>query len=216
MGGGMGGGGRGNTIMIQMLPKLHIPVPPRRNMKVPLHLIQLQAAINPAAIRLLSPQPRRLPPPRLALPQRHNIMNMLLPETLIMLPANIPLARNHPPVLIPPQLMYPLAIHPLPPVRRLPLQLLGGQDAVARGVLDVDVQVDAAHAQDDVEVEVEDARDALFDGERVLLGAAPPVAQLGPEEEQGDEPHGDGPFAAARGPGYILRFGFGCGEGQES
>lgn len=36
--------------MIKMLPKLRIPVPPRRDMEIPLHLISLQTPVYPAAM----------------------------------------------------------------------------------------------------------------------------------------------------------------------
>ncbi len=133
-------------------------------------------------------------------------MHMLLAKPLRLV---IPLARDHAPMLIPPQLVNPLAIHPMRPGSRVAGEPVGSQDAVARGVLDVDVQVGAAHADDHVEVDGQDVGDALFDGEGVLLGAAPPAGELGPEEEEGDERHGDGPFAARGGVGYVLGFGFG-------
>lgn len=51
-----------HTTMIQMLPKLPIAMPPRRNMKVPLDLIPLNTPINPTTSPLIPPpQSRRLP-----------------------------------------------------------------------------------------------------------------------------------------------------------
>jgi hypothetical protein len=44
----------------------------------------------------------------------------------------------------------------------------------------------------------------------VRLAAAPPAGCLAPEQEQRDEGHGDGPFAAVGRARYILRFRLGC------
>jgi hypothetical protein len=109
--------------------------------------------------------------------------------------------------------MHPLAIHPLRPGRGVARELLGRQDPVPGRVLHIDVQGGAAHVQDNVNVDVERVRDTLLDGKGVLLGAAPPARELGPEEDQRDERDGDSPLAAARGAGYVLRFGFCCGVG---
>ncbi len=43
--------------------------------------------------------------------------------------------------------------------------------------------------------------------------APPPPCEFGEDEEEGDGYHGDGPFSAAGGSGYILRFCFGCWQG---
>lgn len=112
--------------MIQMLriPPLQIPMPPSRNMKIPLHLIQLQTPINATTIRLPSPgwQLRRLSPLRFFPPQRNNIMHMFLAEPLILDP---PFPGHNPPLHIPPQPMHALAIHPLHPHRRIACKSLG-------------------------------------------------------------------------------------------
>jgi hypothetical protein len=100
-------------------------------------------------------------------------MHMLFAKTLIML-RRIPLPGHHPPLLIPPQLMHPLPVHPMRPQRRVPRQGPRGQDAVPGGVLHVDVQVGAAHAHHHVQVDGQDVGDGLLDCEGVLLLAAPP------------------------------------------
>ncbi len=119
------------TGVIQMLAKLHIPMPSRRDMKIPLHLVPLQTPINPTSPRL-APHPRRLaelpPPPA----QRQNIMHVHL------LFLQLPHLRSM-------QAMHPLRINPLLPIRRIPLQHIARQDAIARRILNVDVQVAAFH-----------------------------------------------------------------------
>lgn len=51
-----------HTTMIQMLPKLPISMPPRRNMKVPLDLISFNTPIDPTTSPVIPPpQSRRLP-----------------------------------------------------------------------------------------------------------------------------------------------------------
>ena len=57
------------TGMIQMLAHFHIAMASRRDMKVPLHLIPLQAPINPTTRpRHAPPQPRRFLKPSLLPP----------------------------------------------------------------------------------------------------------------------------------------------------
>ena len=141
-------------------------MPLGRNMKVSLDLIQLQAAKNPTTIRRRAPQPGRPRPLGPLSPERNNIMHMFLPEPLIMT-LQVILPRNHLPLRIPSQLVDALVVDPVLPHRRVAVQLRGGQDPVARRVLHVDVDVLAFHFHDDVEVDVETVRHALFDGEGV-------------------------------------------------
>lgn len=121
--------------MIQMLSKLLIPVAPRRDMKIPLHLIPFQTPINPTRLPLPA-HPRRLaklPPP---LPLRQHIVHVLF-----LLHLQGPAAM---------QSMHVLGIHPLLPVRRIPPQHVACEDPIARCVLHVDVQVRAPHGDHDV------------------------------------------------------------------
>lgn len=106
--------------------------------------------------------------------------------------------------------MHALGIRPLRPDGRVALQTSLGEDAIAGRILDVDVEVVAFHVDDDVEVDLHGVGDSLFDGKGVRFGAAPPAAGFAPEKDEGDDEHGDGPFAAAFGAGYIFWFGFGC------
>lgn len=169
-----------------MLPKLRIPMPSRRDMKVTLHLIPLQTPINPTRLAPTSHprRPRKLPPP---LPLRQHIMNVLF------------LLRLEQPLTAAMQPMHALGVDPLLPVRRIPPQHVARQDAVARGVLYVDVQIRTPHGDDDVEVDLQFVRDALLDAEVVRLVALRPAVQLREGQQQADGEEQAGDLAAAAG-----------------
>lgn len=186
--------------MIQMLPKLHIPVPPRRDVEIALHLIPLQAAINPTRPPL-PPYPRRLRKLPSPLPQRQHVVHVLF---------LLGLARRRTTAMQP---MHALGVDPLLPVRGVAPQQIAGEDAVARGVLHVEVQVRTAHGDDDVEVDLQVVRDALLDAEVVRLVALPPAVQLREGEEQADGEEEGGDLAAAAGGERVGRFGFSCFSG---
>lgn len=112
----------------------------RRNMKVALDFIQLQAAKDPTTIRRRAPQPWR-PRPLGPLPsQRNNIMHMFLAKPFVVA-LQVILPRHHLSVRISSQLVNPLVVHPVLPHRRIAVQLGCGKDPVPRGVLHVDVDV---------------------------------------------------------------------------
>lgn len=79
-----------------------------------------------------------------------------------------------------------MAAGPTHPRRRVAAQHVAREDAVARGILDVDVEVGAEHGDDDVEVDLEFVGDAFFDGEEVGFVAGVPAAELGEGEEGAD------------------------------
>ncbi len=183
-----------------MFAKLHVPMPSCRDMKIPLHLVPFQTPINPTSSRLtLHPRrPAKFPPP---LPQRQHIMHM---HSLL-----IPVQRPHLPSMQP---MDALRIDPLLPVRRIPLQHVACEDAIARRILNVDVQVAASHGYHDIEIDLQLVRDALFHAEIVRLVALPPAVQFGEKEEQADGEQEGGDLAAAPGGERVRWFGFGCGQ----
>ena len=199
--------------MIQMRRKFLIPMPAGRDMKVPLDLIPLQAPINATRIGLLAPPHARalgelLPgvAPDLAQNMMHMRVGLLLRESCAIL-----LAQRL--VLVQPIRRLVVAlIHPQRPAGIVFLQEFTGEDAVARGVLDVDAQHVARHLHDHVEVELEVARHALFHAEVVVFGSLEPGAEFRDREERADEEDEDGPLAAATGGGRVGGFGFGCLE----
>ena len=155
--------------MIQMLPKLHIPMSPRRNMKIPLHLIPLQTPKDPTRLRLHPPfHPRR--PFKLPLLTPHLPQHMSHMRILLLLPQSLPTL----------QLMHPaLHINPLRPRRGITLQHITREDPVAAGILDVDVEVATLHWNHNVEIYLEVVGDAFFDGEEVGFMAGVPSAEFG-------------------------------------
>lgn len=179
--------------MVQVLAT--ITVASGCNVKVTLHPVQVQAAIHAAAIRPALWR-RRLCPLGLLSTKSHNVVHMLLAKALIVgaVPAfaSVQLA-----ILTLAESVHALCVNPLVPCRSIALQLVPSKNAITRCVLDVDVEVVAVHLDNDVEVDLHVVPDTLFDGKRVMLGSAPPLAYLGPQEDAGDEEHGDGPFAAA-------------------
>lgn len=192
--------------MIQVFPLAHVSVAPSRDVEITLHLVQVQTSKDATTIRL-APELRSLSPFRLFPAQRNNIMDVLLPKPFFSVAQlQPPLVRVDLAILIPPELVDALGVDPATPVGRVAMQALLGHDAVAGGVLDVDVNVVARHLDDDIEVDLELVGDFFFDGELVGLAAAPPAGDFGPDEEDGDDGHGDGPFAAAGRARYILGF----------
>lgn len=179
--------------MVQVLAT--IAMTSGRDVKVALHPVQVQAAIHAAAIRPALWR-WRLCPLSLLPTEGHNVVHMLLAKALIVsaMPAfaSVQLA-----ILTLAESVHALCVNPLVPGRSIALQLVSSENAVTRCILDVDVEVIAVHLDNNVEVDLHVVPDALFDGKRVMLGSAPPLAYLGPQEDGGDEEHGDGPFAAA-------------------
>lgn len=189
--------------MVQVLSKLHVPVAPGSDMEVTLHPVQVQATKDATAVTLAAAQLGRLGPLGPLATQAHNVVDVLLAEALLVLlllllgGGHVALARDDAALLVPVQLVVALLVDPLRPHGGVAVQARGREDAVAGGVLDVDVQVGALHAHDRVEIDLHGVAHALLDREGVLLGAAPPPGQLGPDEHEGDDDHGDGPFPAA-------------------
>ena len=160
---------------------------PRRNMKIPLHLVPLQAPINPTRIRTHPPpQLRRLhkqlPLPRP--PRRRQIvmhildilarqpgLHHLLPPPVVILLAPTPHRLIQP--------MHILAAAPLIPHRPVLRQRIARQDPVPGRILDVDVQIRALHRDHDVEVQLQRSRDAGLDGKGVRCRAREPAGGLG-------------------------------------
>ena len=199
-----------HTTVIEMLAQLHIPVSPRSNVKIPLHLIPLHTPKKPTAIRLSMPRHSRrlpkLPPP---LRRAQIIMHVLLPvlpkpriptqvQTLLLRRAQV--------------VQFPIA-PPLHPRRGILLQRHTRQYSVSTRVLHVDMQVLALHLDDDVEIDLQIMADALLHAERVRRVAHPPSSQLGAREPDAGEDEHDGPDAARVGLFGVRRFGF--GEGVE-
>lgn len=165
----------GLTVMVQVFPKLHVSVASSSNVEIALDPIQIQAAKDAAAVA--GPAELRRLRPLGSLPtQAHDVVDVLLPKAFL-----VALARDNLAVLVSVEPVVALDVDPLGPGGRVALELGGGEDAIAGGVLDVDMQVGALHPYDRVQVDLHIVAHTLLDGERMLLGAAPPPRQLGPD-----------------------------------
>ena len=186
-----------------MLAHLHIAMPPRRDVKIPLHLVPLQTAINPTTRpRHAPPQPRRLLEPSLLPPMSQHMVHVRILLLLLGQIPPLPLQRIRP-------------LDPLLPVRGVPRQHLAREDAIARGVLDVDVQVGTEHRDDDVEVDLQLVGDALLDAEEVGFVTGVPAAELGEGQHGADEDQDEGRVTAGGGAAGICGLGFGWEEDHE-
>jgi hypothetical protein len=192
--------------VVQVLSNLAVTVSTSSNVEITLHLVEIKTAVDTAAVRRTLDL-WCLGPFRPLLSSPHNVVNVLLSKTLILVSKVLPPSTSADlSILIPSEFVHSLLVHPLVPVGALPSQLVGGEDAIAGSVLDVDVQISALHTDDDVEVDLHLVGDALFDGKVVCFVAAPPPGDFGPEEDDGDDGHCDCPLAAAGGAGDVFRF----------
>lgn len=156
-----------------MFAKLGITVSTSSNVEISLHLVQVQAAVDATAITAgTPPHPGRLAPLGLLLSERDNVVYVLLTKALVVEAG----AGDDLAVRILAQLVYALVVDPLRPIGGVLLQPRGSEDAVAGGVLYVDVNVLALHFHDNVNVDLHVVADALLDGVGVVLDAAPPLA----------------------------------------
>lgn len=106
--------------------------------------------------------------------------------------------------------MHALCVLPLAPQGGVFLEGLPGKDAIARCVLDVDVNVLAPHGNDHVDVDLQVMADAFFHAVAMRRCADPPALELGCREKEGDD-NDPGCPDAARGSLCLIRgFCFGC------
>lgn len=129
-----------HTVMIQVLSKLHIPMASRRDMKISLHFVPLQATENPT--RALA-SPRRLfellPPLDLVqdMPDMGIALHLLFKQHGVLL-----------------EQMHAPSVDPMAPARGVLAQHVTREDPIARSILHVDVKVVAGHGDDDIEVDL--------------------------------------------------------------
>lgn len=199
------------TAVVQVLAEFHVAMAASGDVEITLHPVQIQVPKHTTAVGGGPLKLWRFGKLGLLAADPHNVVYVLLAEAFVVaVHGHVALAGDDAALVVPVQPVHALVVNPVLPGGGLALEAVGGEDAVACGVLDVDVEVGALHAQDNVHVDLQVVADALLDGEGVLLGAAPPARQLGPDEDDGDEDHGDGPLAAARGARYVLGLRFGC------
>lgn len=89
-------------------------------------------------------------------------------------------------------------------------QQVAGQGAVAGRVLHVDVQVGAAHGDDDIEVDLHIVRNAFLDGEGLCGCAGEPARYFAPREVDACEDEGYCPGGGVTALDKVCLFGFSC------
>lgn len=159
----------GLTVMIQVLSKLHIPVSTRSDVKVALHLVAIQTSKYPTAVCGASN------------PRCFCELLLLLLRQMIMHVQIIHLGKTLPNALI--QLVHAslsILARPLCPTCSILAQQVASECAITSCILHVDVQVGAAHSNDDVEVDLHVMRDALLDGEGLCRCACEPARGFSP------------------------------------
>lgn len=112
--------------MIKMLSEFHIPMPPRCDMKIPLHLIPRQAPIDATTAAPTPRSPTKLPLCAADLAQ--HMSRMGIPFKLLLLGDGQMVEQ-----------MHALGVDPLIPIGGVLAQLVARQDPVAAGVLHVDM-----------------------------------------------------------------------------
>ena len=123
-----------------MLSQFHVAMPSRRDVEVALHLVSLQASINPTTRRWHAPSPPgRLLESSLLLPVSQYMPHMGI--LLLLLREVLPLSIQRIDSLV-----------PLLPIRSVFCQHVPSEYAIARRILHVDVQVRTKHWDYDVEV----------------------------------------------------------------
>lgn len=157
-----------------MFRKFEIPMAPRCDMKISLHLVSLQTAIHPTCRWTSLSQAGRLAeflllPPHLA---QH------MPDVGILLQLNLHLAQ------VLERMQIPLHIYPLHPVGRVAREHISGQNAIPTGVLNIDVEVTAGHGHHDVEIYLQVMRHSFFHAEQVRFMTTVPATKFGEREQE--------------------------------
>ena len=125
---------RERTVVVQMVSDFHVTMPSGRDMKVSLHLISFQTAIDPAASAFTSPHPWRLFEFPLSLFYfSYHVARMRI--TLHLFLCLIPRASTK--LQAPPQ--PAVSGKPMPPVCRIPCQHVAREDAITARILNIDM-----------------------------------------------------------------------------
>ncbi len=207
------------TAVVQMLAELGVAVAAGGDVEVALDLVEVEAAEDAAAVGDAADARGLVPLGPLAA-GGDDVMDVLLAEALVVLLLLALLvvvvegagagAGDGAAVLVDAELVDAALVDPLLPGGGVLLEAGGGEDAVAGGVLHVDVQVLALHAHDHVQVQLHAVPDALLDRERVRLLAPPPPRQLAPHQYARYHRDDDGPLASARRLRHVLGFRLRC------
>lgn len=163
------------TTVIKVLAHFHVTVAPCCNVEVSLDFVALHAAINSAAVRKrMFRQPGGLRP-FLARPGRSEIVvHILLPvftETWVSAQVQSLIFRLG-------QVMELTISSPLNPRGRILVQLRASQNPVSTGVLNIYVQVLAAHVHHDIQIDLQVMPDSLLHAECMCCLSGPPSSKL--------------------------------------
>ena len=182
-----------------MFAPFEIPVAPCRNVEIPLHLVSLQTAIDSTRVPPIPPsQLGRFP--KLLLLADHLPQHM--PHVSVLLQLRLHLTR------LLQQMQSSFGIHPLPPTGGISVQQVASENAIAAGVLNVDVQIGAGHGHHQIKVDLKVVRHAFFHTEKVGFMPAIPSTEFGERKQQREkeeEQRGVATYGAAAGVGG---FGF--------
>lgn len=158
------------TAVIQMFAPLEISMAPCRDVEVPLNLVALQTAVYSTRVPPISPsQLGRFP--KLLLLANHLSQHVAHMSVLLQFGLHLTGLLQ--------LVQIPLGIHPLQPTGGVPGQHIPGENAVAAGVLDIDVQIGAGHGHHDVEVDLKVVRHALFHAKQMGFMPAIPATEFG-------------------------------------
>jgi hypothetical protein len=108
------------------------------------------------------------------------------------------------------EVMSAFCVFPVRPDGEFAGEGLGSHDAVARGVLDVEVQVVALHGDDNVEVELQVVRHTLFYAEGMMGLANIPATHLGHCQQERGQGEEERPNSSILCLCLVRGFGFGC------
>lgn len=182
-------------MMIQVVSKFHVPMSSRRDMEISLHFVPLQAAKDPACAPATT----------------GGLLELLLPfgfaQDMPDMRITLHLLLEQHGVLL--KQMHSAGVDPVAPVRGVFAQHIAREDAVARSVLHVDVEVGAGHGDDDIQINLQVVRYAFFDGEEVRFMSTVPTAELGEGEAGGDYDEKERRVAPRGAAARVGGFGFG-------
>lgn len=161
------------VVQVLLQPELHVPVPARRDVEVPLDLVALEAAVDPARVRGSAARHARRFGELATRVFSHVSQNVRDVRVFLLGPLAVAVRFGFVEALLPPSLAR---VRPHGEVGVFFRQQVAGHDAVHGCVLHVDVQVGAGHRDHHVQVQLKFVPDAALDGKMVRFGPHPPCS----------------------------------------
>ena len=162
------------TMMVQMVPYLHVAMSSGCDMEIPLHFVALQASVYPAT-SAFTPKSRcfgPFPPSSRPADFAHDVRCMTVVFDAL-LPSSASLIKFVLQFVSSTTVVYPVA-----PRCVIFRQHITSKDTIARCILDVDVYIGTVHGEDYVEVDLKVMRNTFFDGEAIDRDWVPPPRNL--------------------------------------